>query len=191
MFTLSRLFTSVLCCLSSCLPLFTATSRKLVYLQDHSVLIWQKCSHLEEVIHYFSNVVLTLSNRIHPGHNTDTHIHMLLCLREQRLEPAGSHNSTEKEEYQTTGSFFYGGRQKHGCHHTAGALWEKNQKISPHWDSTAMWERACSWCRKIKQMEGFWGTEKGKISPCINMEGRDSSKPIFKHSHVIPAQRAC
>lgn len=59
-----------------------------------------------------------ISGRTHPG---QTHTHILLWLGEQRPEPAGSHKSSEKEEYQT-GSFFCRGLEKHGRHHTAGAL---------------------------------------------------------------------
>lgn len=60
--------------------------------------------YLEEVIHYISNVEVRQNT---PCGHKHTHKHTLLfCLGEQRPEPAGSHNSTEEEEYQTTGSFF-------------------------------------------------------------------------------------
>ena len=92
-FALSSLLPSVLCSLS----LFEA-----VKLQDCQ----NEVAFLEEVIHYISNVEMTAVRQNTPWTHTLSHTHMLLCLGEQRPEPAGSHNSAEEEEYQTTGSFF-------------------------------------------------------------------------------------
>lgn len=112
----------------------------------------------------------------HTNARTHLHTHMLLCLGEQRPEPAGSHNSTEEEEYQTTGSFFCRGLQKPVI--TLQELCRRGQEISPHWDSTVMWERARSQSWKTKRLEVFrWGQGGNSVHVAIWGE---SSKPIFK-----------
>ena len=94
-----------------------------------------------------------------------------------RLEPAGSHNSSEEEEYQTTGSFFCRGLEKHGHHHTAGALLRRTRDQPP--------PRFQSHVREVHDVEKWKG--------CFRLESwgenmRESSKPvskaIFKHGYV-------
>lgn len=101
MFALSRLLPSALCSLP------VAVCSQNTYQHEPTGL---QCGQqievvfVEEVIHHISNVEMTVVRQNTPW--THTNRHMLLCLEEQRPEPAGSHNSREEEEYQTTGSFF-------------------------------------------------------------------------------------
>lgn len=116
----------LLCAL--CLSLLTEHLSTSTY----GIAVWstdQGGLFLEEVIHHISNVEMTVVRQNTPWAHTNRH--MLLCLEEQRPEPAGSHNSKEEEEYQTTGSFFCRGLQKHGRHHTAGALLERTRNQPP------------------------------------------------------------
>ena len=138
-----------------------------------------------------------LSGRIRPGHtqtDTHTHTHMLLCLEKQRPEPAGSHNSREEEEYQTTGSFFCWGLQKHGCLTLQELCW-RGQEIGPRWDSTAMrLERASERDREGNNTTRVFQIRKKGKSVNASTRGRESSKPIFKsickHGYIKPDQRA-
>lgn len=60
----------------------------------------------------------------------------------------------EEEEYQTTGSFFCWGIEKHGCHGTAGALLERTRgqptlRFHSHVRKTVF--MIIKWCGKMKQ----------------------------------------
>lgn len=172
-----RLIPSVLCSPSFRLFLYTATTNQHRPAGQHcSVLVGARWSFLEEVIHHISNV--EMSGRTRPRH---TYTHTCSSDRE-RPEPAGSHNSSEEEEYQTTGSFFCRGLEKHGRRRTAGALLKRTRDQPPLRFHSHVREVTFTVLKNELQIRKW-----GKSQRTHQHEGKSSKpifKPVFERRHV-------